>query len=73
MKTKLRKRILRNLKMAKETLDSMIETLELEEAEEKETGFEYLVGFKYIYQTTRAAIGDLTIVQDLVKDELREN
>lgn len=66
MKTKLRKRILRNLKSAKQTLDDMIENLESDDEEGQETGFTYL------YQSTNAAAGDLHIVLDLLKDELRE-
>lgn len=63
MKTKLRNRLLRNLKRAKETLDLMVENLEDESAD---------TGFAYLYRDTRAAIGDLRIAEDLLKDELRE-
>lgn len=66
MKTKLRKRILRNLKRAKETLDNMVENLETEEQDGMETGFAYL------YQDSNAVAGDMQIVIDTLKDELRE-
>jgi hypothetical protein len=67
MKNKLKRRILRNLKRAQETVNLIVENLETEEQEQAETGFAYL------YTSTRAAIGDMQIVVDLLKDELRED
>lgn len=64
-KTKLRRRILRNLIAARETVDLMIENLQFETQDGCETSLSYLL------KDTKIAAESLNIVLDLIKDDLR--
>lgn len=66
MKIKSVRRLKRNLERAKETIDQMIDNLELDEDGVEDCGFEYM------YQAITASIGDLTIARDLLYDDLRQ-
>jgi len=62
MQKKLKRRILRNLKLAREEMNQLIENLEDETT---------ATGFGYTFVAVQCIQENLAIVSDLVKDDLR--